>query len=165
MNITELSVKRPSLVIVVFTILSLLGIFAYSSLNYELLPKINSPVITVTTIYPGASPSEVENSVTKNVESEVSGIANVDKINSTSLEGISLVVVTLLYGADINQSVQDAQRKVNALVPNFPDGVKQPPLESFIDEIPVMQLGASSDLSPTDFLICLKIKFNLAWHR
>jgi HAE1 family hydrophobic/amphiphilic exporter-1 len=163
MNITELSVKRPSLVIVVFTILTLLGMFAYSSLNYELLPKINSPVITVTTLYPGASPSEVENSVTKKVESEVSGIARVDKINSTSLEGVSMVVVTLLYGADINQSVQDAQRKVNALVPYFPDGVKQPTVGKVsLDEIPVMQLGASSDLSPVDFSDLLKNKIQPA---
>jgi HAE1 family hydrophobic/amphiphilic exporter-1 len=152
MNITEISVKRPTLVVVVFTILAILGLFSYSSLNYELLPKITNPVITVTTIYPGASPTEVENSVTKKIEAEVASIAKVDKVNSTSLEGVSIVVVTLKYNADIDQSVQDGQRKVNSVLPDLPDGVKQPTVNKLsLDELPVMQLGATSNLSPTEF--------------
>lgn len=159
MNITELAVKRPSLVVVVFSILTLLGLFSYSSLTYELLPKINSPVISVTTIYPGASPAEVENSVTKKIENEVASIENVDKINSTSLEGVSSVVVTLKYSADVDQSVQSAQRKVNAIFSQLPEGVKEPSVGKFsLDELPVMQIGATSDLSPTEFSDLLKNK-------
>lgn len=159
MNITELAVKRPSLIVVVFSILTLLGLFAYNNLSYELLPKINSPVINVTTIYPGASPAEVENSVTKKIESEVASIENVDKINSTSLEGVSSVVVTLKYGADVDQSVQSAQRKVNAIFSQLPDGVKEPAVGKYsLDELPVMQIGATSDMSPTEFSDLLKNK-------
>lgn len=159
MNITELSVKRPTLVVVVFSILTLVGLFGYQSLNYELLPKINSPVINVTTIYPGASPSEVENSVTKKIESEVSSIENVDKINSTSLEGVSIVVVTLKYGADIDQSVQSAQRKVNGIFSQLPDGVREPSVGKIsLDEAPIMQIGATTDLSQTEFSDLLKNK-------
>ncbi len=111
MNITELAVKRPSLFIVIFSILALVGIISYSSLNYEFLPKINAPIITITTIYPGASPTEVENSVTKKLEQQVSGIADVDKIISTSFEGVSTIVVQLKYGADLDQSVQKCTTK------------------------------------------------------
>ncbi|MEI9910585.1 MAG: efflux RND transporter permease subunit [Bacteroidota bacterium] len=53
MSITDIAVKRPTLVVVLFTILILLGLVGYNSLTYELLPEINSPVITITTIYPG----------------------------------------------------------------------------------------------------------------
>lgn len=152
MNITELAVKRPSLFVVIFSILTLLGIFSYSSLNYELLPKINSPVLTVSTIYPGASPTEVENSVTKRIEQEVSGIQDVDKVTSSSFEGVSSVVVQLNYGADVDEAVQAAQRKVNAAYAEFPDGVKQPTVDKVsLDELPVMTLGTTSSLSPTDF--------------
>jgi len=84
MTITELSIKRPSLVIVVFSALVLLGIYSYTQLNYELLPKITPPVITITTVYPGASPNEVETSVTKPIEDAVSTLDQIDNISSTS---------------------------------------------------------------------------------
>ena len=60
MKLAEISIKRPSLVIVLFTILTLGGLFSYSQLGYELIPKFETNVITVSTVYPGASPSEIE---------------------------------------------------------------------------------------------------------
>ncbi|UBM59130.1 efflux RND transporter permease subunit [Marinilongibacter aquaticus] len=165
MNVSELAVKRPSLFIVIFAILALLGIISYSTLSYELLPKINAPVLTVTTIYPGASPSEVENSVTKKVEQQVSGIEDVDKVTSTSYEGVSVVVVKLKYSADIDQSVQTAQRKVNSIYTDLPEGVKQPTVDKIsLDELPVLKIGATSDMTPTAFsdLIANKITPALA---
>lgn len=152
MSITELAVKRPSIIVVIFTILSLIGIISYSSLNYELLPKISSPVVTITTVYPGASPAEVESSVTKKIEAEVSSVEKVEKVQSTSMEGVSSVVVTLKYGADVDQSLQSAQRKINAIRSKLPDGVKEPSLGKFsLDELPIMQIGATSKLTPTEF--------------
>ena len=63
MTLTELAIKRPSLIVVIFAALGVLGIFGYSQLKYELLPKITPPFITVMTVYPGASPSEVETAI------------------------------------------------------------------------------------------------------
>src|SRR5262245_9878646 len=152
MNLSALAVKRPSLFVVVFSILALLGIFSYSTLSYELLPSISNPVLTVTTLYPGASPSEVENSVTKKIEEQTSSLEDVEKVTSTSLEGVSLVTVTLETGADVDEAVQSAQRKVNSVVSDFPDGVKQPTVDKIsLDEQAVMTLGATSDLEPTQF--------------
>lgn len=152
MSITELAVKRPSIIVVIFTILSLVGIISYSSLNYELLPKISSPVVTITTVYPGASSAEVESSVTKKIEAEVSSVEKVEKVQSTSMEGVSSVVVTLKYGADVDQSLQSAQRKINAIRSQLPEGVKEPSLGKFsLDELPIMQIGATSKLTPTEF--------------
>ena len=67
MKITEISIKRPSIIIVLFIILTLGGIFSYTRLGYELVPRFEVNVLTIQTIYPGASPSEVENSVTKKI--------------------------------------------------------------------------------------------------
>ncbi len=77
MNITKISIQRSTIVVVVFTVLTLLGIVSYNRLNYELLPKFSPPVLTITTLYPGASPSEVENSVTKEIEDAISSLENV----------------------------------------------------------------------------------------
>ena len=93
MSITELAVKRPSLVIVIFSILVFFGLYGYNSLTYELLPDISSPVITISTAYPGATPSEVENSVTKPIENALSSLENLDAIQAVSMESFSSVVI------------------------------------------------------------------------
>jgi len=152
MTITELSVKRPTLAVVVFTIIALVGIISYTSLGYELLPKITSPQISISTIYPGASPGEVENSVTTDVEDAVSALEGVKNITSISQEGISIVNVELQYNADVDQALQDAQRKVNNIVGDLPDQVEQPSVEQFsFDDLPIMRLGVSSTMDATDF--------------
>ncbi|KAF0138190.1 MAG: hydrophobic/amphiphilic exporter-1 (mainly G- bacteria) HAE1 family, partial [Stygiobacter sp.] len=92
MTLTELSIKRPTLVVVIFTVIGVLGLFSYYQLNYELLPKMSIPVITISTIYPGASPYEVENNITKTIEDAVSGIDKIDNVRATSFEGMSLVI-------------------------------------------------------------------------
>ena len=86
MKITRLSITRPTLVVVVMTLLVGLGLFTYGALNYELLPKITSPVLSVSTAYPGASPGEVENTVTKKLEDALSSLEGVKKMSSTSME-------------------------------------------------------------------------------
>jgi HAE1 family hydrophobic/amphiphilic exporter-1 len=83
MTITELSIKRPTLIVVIFAALGVLGLYSFSQLNYELLPKITPPVITIATVYPGASPYEVETSVTKPIEDAISTLDEIDNVNST----------------------------------------------------------------------------------
>ena len=115
MNITKLSIQRSTLVVVVFTVLTLLGVASYQSLNYELLPKFNPPVLTIMTMYPGASPNEVENSVTKEIEEALSALENVKDMRSTSLESFSMIVIELNQGTNVDLALQDAQRKINTI--------------------------------------------------
>src|SRR5690606_2771403 len=152
MKITEVSIKRPTLVIVVFTVLTLMGLLSYFSLNYELLPKFSPPVVTVTTVYPGASPSEVENTVTKKIEDAVSSMENIKHINSSSFESLSLVTITLNNTADVDLSLNDAQRKVNTILSDLPDDAKTPSLNKFsLDDLPIMTLSARSQLDNATF--------------
>jgi HAE1 family hydrophobic/amphiphilic exporter-1 len=95
MSLTELSIKRPTLIVVIFTVLGLIGIVSYFSIGYELLPKMSKQIITISTSYPGAAPSEVENSVTKEIEDAVSSLEKLDNIKSKSLEGQSNVSLNL----------------------------------------------------------------------
>lgn len=152
MNITELSVKRPSLVIVLFSALVFFGLYGYQSLTYELLPDISAPVVTVTTVYPGASPSEVETSVTRPIEDVLSSLENLDKTQAISMEGVSTVVVELKYGTNIDLTVQDAQRKIDGIMVDMPDDVKDPSIGKFsLDELPIMRLGATSTMEDVAF--------------
>ncbi|MDP4272893.1 MAG: efflux RND transporter permease subunit [Bacteroidota bacterium] len=152
MSIIDISVKRPLLVVVLFTILTLLGVVCYSMLNLNLLPKFNASVVSITTIYPGASASEVENSVTKKLEDALSSLENVDDIKSTSQEGFSSIIIELKSNADVDLSIEDAQRKINTIMSTLPSTVKSPILNKFSsDDIPIMQIGATSDMPATKF--------------
>ena len=152
MSITEISIRRPSLILVVFLVLSLAGIFSYTKLGYEMIPKFDMPFVIINTIYPGASPSDVENSVTKVIEEAVSNMENVLSIRSTSMEGVSFIFIELKDGTDIDKAMQDAQRNVNARLRLLPDGADPPSLTKFAsDEFPIVSLGVTSNLAPTDF--------------
>lgn len=152
MKLAEISIKRPSLIIVLFTILILGGIFSYSQLGYELIPKFDTNVITVSTVYPGASPSEIENTVTKKIEDAVASLENIKKIDSKSYESLSIVTVTLISGADVDVSMNDAQRKVNAILGDLPDDADPPALTKFsFSDMPIITLGATGKMDEAAF--------------
>lgn len=147
MKITEVSIKRPTIVVVVFTILTLLGVMSYQSLNYELLPKFTSPIVTIATVYPGASPNEVESTITKKIEDAVASMENIKKIMSKSSESLSTVTVELNNDADVDIALQDAQRKVNAILSDLPTDAKAPSLTKFsLDDLPIMTLSATAEM-------------------
>jgi hypothetical protein len=137
MKLAEVSIKRPTLVIVLFIVLILGGLLAYKSLNYELLPKFSPSVVSVTTIYPGASPSEVENTVSKKIEDAVSSMENIKKLDTRSFESVSSVIITLNSGTDVDYALNDAQRRINAVLKDLPEDVDPPSLNKFsLDDLP-----------------------------
>lgn len=152
MKLAEISIKRPSLVIVLFTILILGGLFSYSQLGYELIPKFEQNVISVATIYPGASPSEVENTVTKKIEDAISSLENIKKIDSKSYESLSIVSITLNSKAKVDVSLNDAQRKINAVISDMPKDAKTPSLSKFsLSDLPIMTIGANGKMDEVAF--------------
>ena len=166
MKISEISIKRPSIIIVLFIILTLGGIFSYSQMGYELIPKFEVNVISVQTVYPGAAPSEVETSVTKVIEDAVASLENVKKIESKSMESASVVSITLNTGADVNFLLTDAQRKINAVINELPDDVETPALSKFsIDDIAIMNLSVTSNLTEKDLYDLLDQKIQPVFAR
>ncbi|GAB2527668.1 efflux RND transporter permease subunit [Spirosoma aerophilum] len=150
MSITEIAIKRPLLVTTIFTVLVLFGFLSYKQLSYNLLPKFEANVISVSTVYRGASADEVETNVTKRIEDALSSLEGLDRINSTSQESASIVIIQLKNGIDVNLAQQDAQRKVDQIVNLLPDGADKPTLNKFsTDELPVLRMGLTANLAPT----------------
>lgn len=159
MNLPEISIKRPTLVAVLFTILTLGGLFSYTQLGYELIPKFEVNVVTISTVYPGASPSEIENTVTKKIEDAVSSLENIKKIESKSYESFSMVMVQLNAGTDTDLALNDAQRKVNAILKDLPDDADPPSLVKFsLDDLPVVTIAATAQMTDTEFFDLLDNK-------
>ena len=146
MTLTELSIKRPSFIIVLFTILVGGGMLAYRELSYELMPDFSPPVLTVTTTYPGASPSTIESQVSKPMEDGLSGLENLTDVTSFSLENASIILMEFKNGVDINDVLQEAQRKINTIENNLPDNASKPVLAKIEpNATPVLQVMATAD--------------------
>lgn len=157
MTITELAIKRPTLIVVIFAALTVLGLYSYSQLSYELLPKMNSPWVTITTVYPGASPNEVETSVTKHIEDAISSVDQLKAIRSTSVEGVSFVMAEFDQAVNIDFTVQNTQRKVNEIISVLPDNSETPIITKFaLDEIPVLRMGLTSSMPTKEFYQFIK---------
>jgi hydrophobic/amphiphilic exporter-1 (mainly G- bacteria), HAE1 family len=152
MNLTEISIKRSTIPVVIFIILALGGLFSYTLLNKELTPKIEVPINVIMTVYPGAAPSEVESSVTEKVEEAISSLEGIDKINSYSFEGMSMVMIYYEDGIDVNISLQECERKVNAIKNKLPENIKDPQFMKFdMSMLPVMDIAVNSNIPEKEF--------------
>ena len=148
MDLIKLSIKRPSVLIVMLSLLLLGGFYSYKLLNYELIPKFEVNVVTISTVYAGASPSEIESTVTKRIEDAVSALENIKKIQSYSYESLSVVVVQLTNDADVDNTLNEAQRKINAIRAYLPTDAKEPSLSKFsLSDLPIISIGVTSKLS------------------
>jgi hydrophobic/amphiphilic exporter-1 (mainly G- bacteria), HAE1 family len=146
MNLSELSIKRPTFVVVVFTVLAFLGALSYSSLRYEMMPNIDLPMFIVVTVYPGASPSEVENSVTKVMEGTLSSVQGMDYVRGISRENVSLVMVMLKQGTNTDVALNDASRLAGSSKTSLPDEVYDPMVIKInFNAFPIMNLAVRAD--------------------
>lgn len=154
MSLTELSIKRPSFIIVVFTILIGGGMLSYNQLSYELLPDFSPPMLTVQTTYPGASPAIVETQVSKPIEDELNSLEDISEVTSFSLDNASLVMLEFNASADIDEALENAQRKINQMKSKLPEDADDP-IISKIDPnaAPVLQVSAiASKMNDKDFM-------------
>ena len=160
MNITELAIKRPTLIIVLFSVFSLLGIVGYMNLSYELMPDFNQPVVVIKTMYPGAEPEEVETSVSRKIEDALSNLEGVDYLVTKSLPNASVIIANLKYGTDLAKAMQDAQRYIDNIRKDLPSDVLNPVMSKVSpNDLPIMSISATSDLPPTDFYQKMKDEY------
>jgi HAE1 family hydrophobic/amphiphilic exporter-1 len=154
MTLTELSIKRPSFIIVIFTILIGGGLISYNQLSYELLPDFSPPILTVTTTYPGASPATVESQVSKPLEDALSGLENISEVTAFSLDNASVMLLEFKASANIDKVLEDAQRKVNNMQNALPEGAQTPVLAKIEPNAsPVLQVSAvAKNMSDRDFM-------------
>ena len=157
MKISDLSIKRPIYVIVLFLVVAILGFLGYSSMKAELMPKFTPPSLNVQVIYPGASPTEVESSLTVKLEDVLSSMSGVESMRSYSFEGMSMVFVSFTYGTDIEKAMTDAQNKISAKKAELPTAILSPIInEISVDSKSVMTLSLSSNLESVEFTDLIK---------
>ncbi|MFZ5572946.1 MAG: efflux RND transporter permease subunit [Thermodesulfobacteriota bacterium] len=165
MLLSDLSVKRPVTAAVMMLALVTLGFFSYRRLAIDMWPDVEIPVLSIVTIYPGASPEAVEKEVTNIIEEAVNPIAGVKHVGSVSKEGVSQVVVEFQLEVKINEASQEARAKINAIRGDLPLDAEEPIIQKLdFAATPIISLTVHSDtLGPRDIttLVEKKIKRRL----
>ncbi len=159
MKLTKIAIERPSLILVIFTVLIITGVYAYTKLNYELMPEFSQPTLIITTQYPGADPSNVEQSVSKKLEDVLAGLDGLKNLTTQSYESMSLIVAEFKFGVDIDEKQQEVQRKFNSIIGDLPKDIKTPNISKVIpSDQPILQLQATSNISSGKFYDLIKLE-------
>ncbi len=142
--LTSMALRRPTVVLLAVVIVLVSGVFAYRSLQVELFPQIEFPLVTVFASYPSADPEAVVRDVTEPIERAISGTEGLETIQSTSSEGNAAVFATFEYGTDMAEAESVIRNAVNGT--SFLPGVGEPRIGRFNPEFfPVIQFGVISD--------------------
>ena len=146
MNISELSLRRPVLAIVMSIVLVLFGYVGYKYLSLREFPAIDPPIVTVRTNYTGANAEVVESQVTEPLEKAINGVPGIRSISSQSLSGSSTITVEFELGIDMDAAASDVRDKVSQAQRNLPQDIDAPPTtqKSDANSDPIIILGVQS---------------------
>ncbi|HEX8359637.1 MAG TPA: efflux RND transporter permease subunit [Longimicrobium sp.] len=148
-GLSALAIRRPVFTTMLMLGLMVLGIFGYRRLPIDQFPEVDIPVVTVQTVYPGASPETIEREVSKRLEEAFNPVEGVDRINSISLEGVSQVIVEFDLGRDGDQASQDIRARIDAVRRTLPADIEQPVVQKFDPSAqPIISLALSSKTTP-----------------
>jgi hydrophobe/amphiphile efflux-1 (HAE1) family protein len=147
MWITKISIKNPVFATMVMVALMVLGLFSYRSLGLESMPNVSLPFAMIEVAYPGASPEQVENDLTRPMEEVVNTVSGIKTIRSNSWEGRSGVYLEFQMNTNMDKAMQELRDKVARVRPGFPKEVREPLIlrAEGDNEQPIVELSLRSD--------------------
>src|SRR6185295_2589416 len=142
---TRVSIANPVFATMMMAALLVLGAFSYSRLPVEQFPDVSFPVVVVQTEYPGASPENVEEEVTRRVEESVNTISGIKTLSSRSYESLSVVIIEFDLSIDPKLAAQDVREKIALIRSTFRDEIKEPRVSRFNpDDFPIISVAVQS---------------------
>ena len=144
--LAALCIKRPVFASVLILSLTVVGAFSFTQLGVDQFPKVDFPMIVISTVQPGAAPEQIETEVTDKIEEAVNTISGIDELRSTSSEGVSLVMVSFVLEKDGDVAAQEVRDKVSAVMSRLPKTVQQPRIDRFDpDAAPVISIAVTAN--------------------
>ena len=126
MKLPEIGVKRPVATVMLFVAIIMLGLVSLKMLPLDIMPEMEFPSITIITIYPGASANEVEEQVTKPLETILSAAEHLSEIKSTSKENVSFIQLSYSWGSDVTSAANNARDLIELTKTKLPQAAHQP---------------------------------------
>ncbi len=151
MLLSDISIKRPVFTVMVTLGLMTLGLLGMRNLSVDLFPDVAFPVVTVESVYPGASPEEVERLVSKPIEEVVSTLNGVDEVRSYSRDSVSTVVIQFKLETDLQTIATDVRDKVSSIRALLPEALKEPIIQrQDPTALPILTYTVSSQRDPSE---------------
>ncbi len=146
-GLSSLAVNNRTSIFILTIIIAVMGVVSYITIPKESFPDIVFPTIVVNTLYPGNSPVDIENLITRPIEKEIKSISGIDNITSSSVQDYSIIVVEFSTDSDITKSLQDVKDAVDRAKRELPTDLDQDPTVTDIDltEMPIMFVNISGD--------------------
>ena len=126
MFLSRITVAQPVFATMMMLALAVLGLTSYRQLNVDQFPNVDFPIVTVTTVYEGATPEAVEREVTKKIEESINTVQGIRHVESTSQEGLSSIIVMFRVGVSTQVASQDIRGKVAAIRGLLPREIEEP---------------------------------------
>ena len=146
MFLSKMSIKKPVMTTMFILVFILFGLLAFTKMPIDLFPSVNIPYVLVTTVYPGAGPSEVETQVTNIIEDEVATISGLNNVQSYSMDNVSTIVLQFELSKDPKEANQEVKDKINKIINRLPSDAEQPTIEKIeMDAFPVIDLVLTSN--------------------
>ncbi|AKP52618.1 efflux RND transporter permease subunit [Cyclobacterium amurskyense] len=146
-GVSSLSVDNRTSVVILTLIITFLGMFAYRTMPKESFPEIVIPTVYVGTAYPGNSPVDMENLISRPIEKELKSINNLKDVSSTSIQDFSSIVVEFNPNVEISKAIQDVKDAVDKAKSELPNDLDRDPdvLEVNTSEFPIMNVNISGN--------------------
>ncbi len=149
MTLSDVAIRRPVFTGMMSLALVVLGVLGYRRLGTDLYPDVTFPFVTISTVYPGASPEDIEQTVTRPIEDAVASIPGVDKVFSWSREDVSMVFIEFKLSVSLGEAVQNARDKVGVAQGQLPLGARAPVVAQYdVAAQPVLVFSAASGEDP-----------------
>ena len=148
-KITNLSLKNKTTVFILTALLTLFGIFSYNAMPKSLYPDIVMPTVMVQTVYPGNSPADIENLITRPIEKEIKSVKGIKKFTSSSIQDNSSVIIEFNTDIELKVALQDVKDAVDKAKSDLPNDLDMDPMVMDIDfsEFPILNINLSGDFS------------------
>ena len=149
MRISDFSIKRPVFTLVTMALVIILGLVSLFKIPVTLIPDLNPPIGVVVTSYPGASPLEVNEKVTKPLEQSLATLPGIKKIQSTTQESTNLIILEFTWSTDMNKIQTDILQRLDLV--RLPEDVGKPSFLKFDpSQFPIIQLALQAEQDDID---------------
>lgn len=151
-GLSTISLKNSTSVLILTFLIIVGGLLAYSTMPKELFPEVVMPQIYVRTVYPGNSPVDIENLITRPIENEIKPLKGIDELTSTSVQDNSIIIVKFTADVDVEDALQDVKDAVDKAKSELPNDLDMDPMVMDVNmsEMPVMNINLSGDYSLDD---------------
>jgi hydrophobic/amphiphilic exporter-1 (mainly G- bacteria), HAE1 family len=154
MFLAKTSINRPVMTTMGIMVFIIFGLMAYFSISLNIAPDVEIPWVTVTTVYPGAGPKEIETLISKPIEDVVATVSLIERVESYSLDGVSIVIIEFKLRKNVDIANQEVKDKVDAIINVLPNDAERPIVQKVdIRSFPVVDVVLSGDLDPRELFV------------